>query len=127
MNVLEISGIGKQYGEVKAVNDVSFEVQEGRIYGVLGPNGAGKTTTIRMIMNILVPDHGQIRLFGQLMNDNLKKRIGYLPEERGLYAKMKVIDMLVFLGELHEMPKKEAFERSRTWLKQLDLLQAVVQ
>ncbi len=87
MTVLEIESVSKSFGKVQAVRDINFSVETGRIYGVLGPNGAGKTTTIRMIMNILLPDSGQIRLFGQSMNDDLKRRIGYLPEERGLYAK----------------------------------------
>ena len=121
MTVLEIEGVSKSFGKVQAVRDINFSVKTGRIYGVLGPNGAGKTTTIRMIMNILLPDSGQIRLFGQSMNDGLKRRIGYLPEERGLYAKMKVLDMLVFLGELHELSSGESAARSREWLKRVEL------
>jgi ABC-2 type transport system ATP-binding protein len=121
MSILQIENISKSYGEIKAVQDVSFNVEKGRIYGVLGPNGAGKTTTIRMIMNILIPDSGKISLFEQSMSDALKKRIGYLPEERGLYAKMKVIDMLAFLGQLHDLTHKEAVEKSKKWLNTLDL------
>jgi len=121
MSVLEVSKIVKKYGDYTAVNEVSFNVKAGNIYGVLGPNGAGKTTTIRMIMNILMPDHGTISLFGQKMSDALKSKIGYLPEERGLYQKMKVIDMLVFLGELHDMTHSAAGESSRKWLEKLQL------
>jgi ABC-2 type transport system ATP-binding protein len=121
MTVLEIEGVSKSFGKVQAVRNINFSVETGRIYGVLGPNGAGKTTTIRMIMNILLPDSGQIRLFGQSMEDGLKRRIGYLPEERGLYAKMKVLDMLVFLGELHELSPGVAVARSREWLKRVEL------
>ena len=121
MTVLEIECVSKSFGKVQAVRDINFNVETGRIYGVLGPNGAGKTTTIRMIMNILLPDSGQIKLFGQSMNDGLKRRIGYLPEERGLYAKMKVLDMLVFLGELHELSPGESAARSRAWLKRVEL------
>lgn len=121
MPVLEISDIIKKYGEFTAVNGVSFNVSEGHIYGVLGPNGAGKTTTIRMIMNIIAPDSGSIKLFGQTMNDKLKSRIGYLPEERGLYQKMKVIDMLVFLGELHGMKASAAKESAVFWLEKMQL------
>jgi ABC-2 type transport system ATP-binding protein len=121
MTVLEIEGVSKSFGKVQAVHNINFSVETGRIYGVLGPNGAGKTTTIRMIMNILLPDSGQIRLFGQSMEDGLKRRIGYLPEERGLYAKMKVLDMLVFLGELHELSPGVAVARSREWLKRVEL------
>ncbi len=121
MPVLEVNRICKSYGAFKAVDDISFEVEPGRMYGVLGPNGAGKTTTIRMIMNILLPDSGEVSLFGQKMNEALKDRIGYLPEERGLYVKMKVIDMLVFLGRLHNMNQKEALAVSDKWLGKLDL------
>jgi ABC-2 type transport system ATP-binding protein len=121
MTVLEIEGVSKSFDKVQAVRNINFSVKTGCIYGVIGPNGAGKTTTIRMIMNILLPDSGQIRLFGQSMNDGLKRRIGYLPEERGLYAKMKIFDMLVFLGELHELSPGEAAASSREWLKRVEL------
>jgi ABC-2 type transport system ATP-binding protein len=121
MIVLEVDTISKSFGKVEAVQKISFQAETGRIYGVLGPNGAGKTTTIRMIMNIIIPDLGQIRLFGQGMKDELKRRIGYLPEERGLYTKMKILDMLVFLGELHEMPHTEAVTKSKEWLKRMEL------
>jgi len=87
MAVLKVDHISKSYNGFKAVDDVSFTVDRGHIYGLLGPNGAGKTTTIRMIMNILIPDAGSILLFEQNMNDPLKSKIGYLPEERGLYPK----------------------------------------
>jgi ABC-2 type transport system ATP-binding protein len=122
MSVLQVENISKSYGELKAVQNVSFQVEPGRIYGILGPNGAGKTTTIRMVMNILIPDSGQIKLFGQRMNDDLKKRIGYLPEERGLYTKMKVLDILTFFGELHEMDHQNALEQTKKWLKRMELL-----
>lgn len=121
MSVLDVKKISKSYGSFKAVDDISFVVEAGRMYGVLGPNGAGKTTTIRMIMNILLPDKGEVLLFGQKMDECLKDRIGYLPEERGLYVKMKVIDMLVFLGRLHNMNQTEAVTASDKWLGKLDL------
>ena len=121
MSVLEVKNISKFYGEYKAVDNLSFAVQSGRIYGLLGPNGAGKTTTIRMIMNILLPDSGEITLFEQKMSEELKRRIGYLPEERGLYKKMKVIDMLVFLGKLHNMSSAEAIKQVNIWLEKLKL------
>jgi ABC-2 type transport system ATP-binding protein len=123
MPILETHNILKQYGDCIAVNDVSFSLEQGNIYGVLGPNGAGKTTTIRMIMNIIAPDSGTINLFGQKMNDELKSRIGYLPEERGLYKKMKVINVLLFLGELHGMKKKDAESSSLKWLERLQLIE----
>ncbi|MBD3224047.1 MAG: ATP-binding cassette domain-containing protein [Caldithrix sp.] len=121
MAILDVRNICKSYGKFKAVDDVSFEVQPGRIYGMLGPNGAGKTTTIRMVMNILIPDSGSIVLFDQPMTEQLKQRIGYLPEERGLYPKMKIIDLLQFIGELNYIPADEARKRAEQWLERLDL------
>lgn len=123
MPILEIQNILKQYGDYTAVNKVSFSVEQGNIYGILGPNGAGKTTAIRMIMNIIAPDSGTINLFGQTMSDDLKSRIGYLPEERGLYKKMKVTDVLIFLGELHGMKKTDAETSALKWLEKLQLLE----
>ncbi len=93
MSILDVSHISKSYGDHKAVDDISFSLEKGSVYGILGPNGAGKTTTIRMVMNIIIPDSGDINLFGQKLSEDLKNRIGYLPEERGLYPKMKVIDL----------------------------------
>ncbi len=121
MAVLEIKNVNKWFDELHAVNNVSFSVDSGKIYGLLGPNGAGKTTTIRMIMNIIIPDSGTITLFGQSMNDELKSRIGYLPEERGVYPKMKLFDFLKFLGELHDMNSRKLTERINYWLKRFSL------
>lgn len=121
MAILEVNQVSKSYGQFKAVDHISFKVDRGRIFGVLGPNGAGKTTTIRMILNILLPDSGEVKLFGRQMNDELKSRIGYLPEERGLYTKMKVIDMLIFLGRLHNMRPVDATHEADTWLQKLEL------
>lgn len=121
MSILNVDNISKNYGDFKAVNNISFHVEKGRMYGVLGPNGAGKTTTIRMIMNILVPDSGSITLFGERMSDDLKNRIGYLPEERGLYVRMKVLEMLVFLGELNGQTREEAINTSNKWLERMEL------
>jgi len=121
MSVLNVKNISKSYGRFKAVDDISFKVNQGRIYGILGPNGAGKTTTIRMIMNIIIPDTGEITLFGQKMNDSLKQRIGYLPEERGLYQKLSVLDLLVYFGELQNMKKGDAKRKSQFWLKKLEI------
>jgi ABC-2 type transport system ATP-binding protein len=100
MNVVEIENITKNFGRVRAVDDLSLNVPQGSIYGFIGPNGAGKTTTLRMIMNIFYPDSGKIRIFGEKMHGATSDRIGYLPEERGMYKKMKVRDLLRFYGEL---------------------------
>lgn len=121
MIVLEVNDISKSFGDIKAVDSISFKVEQGHIYGVLGPNGAGKTTTIRMIMNILIPDSGSILLFDQKMSDALKSRIGYLPEERGLYQKMKVGELLKFMGELRGLTVNEAKTKGNEWLSKFDL------
>src|SRR5882672_4748978 len=113
--------ITKSFGEFTAVNDLSLEVRAGRIYGLLGPNGAGKTTTIRMIVNITAPDSGQIRVFGRQITPELQDRIGYLPEERGLYKKMKIGDQLKFFAELKNVKGKEAERRVDQWLEKLKL------
>jgi ABC-2 type transport system ATP-binding protein len=96
-------------------------VRQGAILGLLGPNGAGKTTTIRMIMNILVPDEGSIHVLGQPVSDNTRDLIGYLPEERGLYPRMKVLDIIVFLAALHGLTESEANRRAKEWLGKLGL------
>jgi len=113
--------ITKSFGEFTAVNDLSLAVNAGRIFGLLGPNGAGKTTTIRMIVNITAPDSGRIELFGQQITPALQDRIGYLPEERGLYKKMKVGDQLRFFAELKSVPGKEADRRVDRWLDRVKL------
>lgn len=116
-----IENITKKFGEFTAVDDLSLSVHPGRIYGLLGPNGAGKTTTIRMIVNITAPDCGRIMLFGQKVTPQLQDRIGYLPEERGLYKKMKVGDQLRFFAELKLVPPKEADRRIDRWLERMKL------
>jgi ABC-2 type transport system ATP-binding protein len=100
MSVVEIENVTKTFGDVRAVDDLSLNVPQGSIYGFIGPNGSGKTTTLRMVMNIFYPDSGRIRVFGKEMRGASTERIGYLPEERGLYKKMKVRDLLRFFGEL---------------------------
>src|SRR6188768_498343 len=95
---LRISNITKRFGDFSAVEDLSFDVRAGRVFGFLGPNGAGKTTTIRMIVGITVPDEGTIDLFGHKISSALQDRIGYLPEERGLYKKMKNVDQLRYFA-----------------------------
>ena len=121
MDAISLQNVTKSYDEVKAVDGVSLQVREGAILGLLGPNGAGKTSTIRMIMNILVPDEGSIRVFGQPAGDETRHSIGYLPEERGLYPRMKVLNVIVFLGALRGLSEAEAEKRGREWLGRFEL------
>jgi ABC-2 type transport system ATP-binding protein len=120
-STLTISGVTKRFDDFTAVNNLSLRVRPGRIFGLIGPNGAGKTTTIRMIVNITAPDEGTIELFGQRMSTELQDRIGYLPEERGLYKKMKVVEQLRFFGELKNIKGKKAEEAIDRWLKRVKL------
>ena len=119
--MLGIKNVTKRFDGITAVDDLSLEIEPGRIYGLLGPNGAGKTTTIRMIMGIINPDEGRIEVFGEPFSEKSKDRIGYLPEERGMYRKMKVLDHIVFLGEIKSLPAKTAAERAIAWMKRLEL------
>jgi ABC-2 type transport system ATP-binding protein len=118
---LVLDHVSKSFGEFAAVSDLSLEVRPGRVFGLIGPNGAGKTTTIRMIVNITVPDSGRIELFGQQMNTDLQDRIGYLPEERGLYKRMKIGEQLRFFAELKNLRGREAETRIDSWLEKLQL------
>ena len=119
--MIEVQGLTKLYGDFVAVNELSIEVKTGSIFGLLGPNGAGKSTTIRMIVNITMPDSGQITLFGRPMNAKLQERVGYLPEDRGLYKKMKVGEQLAFFAELKGLPRQEAYRRIDAWLKRIEM------
>ncbi|MFH1941180.1 MAG: ATP-binding cassette domain-containing protein [bacterium] len=121
MKVLEVEKIGKSFGDFKAVDGVSFSIEEGVIFGLLGPNGAGKTTTIRMIMNIIIPDSGRIAVLGDSDYKTANDFVGYLPEERGLYRKMKVGELLLFLTSLKLMPKRDAKMAIDAWLERLEL------
>jgi len=118
---ISVDRVTKRFGEFTAVDDLSLNVRAGRIYGLLGPNGAGKTTTIRMIVNITAPDSGRIEIFGRQITPALQDRIGYLPEERGLYKKMKVGEQLKFFAELKNVKGKEADRRVDQWLDRLKL------
>jgi ABC-2 type transport system ATP-binding protein len=118
---LVLERVTKRFGGFTAVSDLSLQVRPGRVFGLIGPNGAGKTTTIRMIVNITAPDSGRIELFGQQMSTALQDRIGYLPEERGLYKKMKVGEQLRFFAELKDLRGAEADKRIDAWLKKLEL------
>ncbi len=101
MPVVELVGVTKAYENKVAVHQLSLSIDAGQMFGLLGPNGAGKTSSIRMMMGITIPDSGQVKLFEKPFERRSLERVGYLPEERGLYKKMKVLDQLVFFGELH--------------------------
>src|SRR6266496_4875833 len=119
MAAVQIEHVTKSFGHVVAVNDLDLEVPEGSIYGFIGPNGSGKTTTLRMIMRILHPDVGTIRVLGEDSLDSANDQVAYLPEERGLYKQMKVRDLLRFYGAL-----KGAYDCERAitaWLERLGL------
>jgi ABC-2 type transport system ATP-binding protein len=119
--ILELRDVRKAYGDFVAVDGVSMAVPAGSIYGLLGPNGAGKTTTIRMLMNITPQDSGEVRVFGHPRTAADLQRIGYLPEERGLYRKMTVLDQLVFLGEIHGLKRARVLPDIHRWLERVDL------
>jgi ABC-2 type transport system ATP-binding protein len=118
---LELRDVEKRYGDFVAVAGLSLAVPAGVIFGLLGPNGAGKTTTLRMIMDILAPDSGEILLFGRRRLASDLRRIGYLPEERGLYRKMTVIDQLLFLAEIHGLKRRQALPVVEAWLARVEL------
>jgi ABC-2 type transport system ATP-binding protein len=121
MEALILENVSKSFGDVRAVDELSVQVPAGSVYGFLGPNGAGKTTTIRMIMNIIQPDKGHIEIFGDGAKTNVKNRIGYMPEERGLYRKMKVSKVLAFFGAIKGLSASELNFRVPQWLQQVDL------
>lgn len=119
--MLEVRAVEKCYGELKAVDGVSFTANPGEIFGLIGPNGAGKSTMIRMIMNIIGPDRGEILFDGKVIGEGDKDRIGYLPEDRGLYRKVTVEEMLLYLAELKSLPRRAALPRIGTWLERFGL------
>jgi ABC-2 type transport system ATP-binding protein len=118
---VRLRGVTKQFGDHTAVSSLDLEIPRGSIYGLLGPNGSGKTTTIRMIMGILLPDEGEVSLFGSDPDETRRSSVGYLPEERGVYRKMKVIELLTFLGELRGLARAEARRRAGEWLERLGI------
>ena len=118
---LQADQLSKQFAETRAVDDLSFEVSHGEIFGLLGPNGAGKTTTIRMALDIIKPTAGYIHPLGGPMSEAKKARIGYLPEERGLYDEMTVWDVLLFLGQLKELDRSTAAQRAELYLQKVEL------
>lgn len=117
---VELQSVRKCYDEFVAVADLTLSIKPGRIYGLLGPNGAGKTSTIRMIMGITLPDAGKITVFGESLSRAHMDQFGYLPEERGLYKKMKVLEHLIFLGQLKGLSAAEATKRANSWCERFE-------
>jgi ABC-2 type transport system ATP-binding protein len=126
MPVVELVGVTKAYDQKIAVNNLSLSIEAGQMFGLLGPNGAGKTSSIRMIIGITIPDSGTVSLFGKPFDRQSLERVGYLPEERGLYKKMKVLDQLVFFGELHGIQPAEARKRATEWAKRLEIADSLL-
>jgi ABC-2 type transport system ATP-binding protein len=118
---LEIRGISRRYGQTVAVQDLSFDVRAGELFGFVGRNGAGKTTTMRIVLGVLAPDAGEVRWDGAPLDFAARRRIGYMPEERGLYPKMRLAEQLAYLGELHGMSGSEARVSALRWLDRFDL------
>jgi len=121
MEILKVDQLEKSFRGNKVVKDLSFRVNEGEIMGLLGPNGAGKTTTIRIVMGIIGPDSGSVKFSPQVKDNDSKRKIGYLPEERGLYEDARTIEVLEYLGNLKGMARNVARMKAKEWLKKLDL------
>ena len=122
--VVELDHVSKAYEQKVAVRDLSLRIETGTMFGLLGPNGAGKTSTIRMMVGITVPDSGTVNLFGRTFTREGLKKVGYLPEERGLYRKMKVMDQIIFMGQLHGLTAELAAKRGQAWCERLQILDA---
>jgi ABC-2 type transport system ATP-binding protein len=125
MPIVELQHVRKAYDTKIAVADLSFKIEPGSMFGLLGPNGSGKTSSIRMMIGITVPDSGTVTLFDQPFTRAHLSRIGYLPEERGLYKKMKVMDQLIFLGQLHGLDATTASKRAHTWCEKMEITEAI--
>lgn len=121
MEALQLTEVVKEYGNKRAVDRISLEVKPGEIYGLLGANGAGKTTTMRMVLGLIYPDGGNIRYSGKPYNRELQQTMGYLPEERGLYPKVKVSEQIIYLARLRGMSAKEAERSLRYWLERFQV------
>jgi ABC-2 type transport system ATP-binding protein len=119
--MLNVKKLHKEFKNVIAVNDISFDVEPGRIFGLLGPNGAGKTTTIRCLLDIIKPDQGEILFNGKITDKNFRDKVGYLPEERGLYSKSRVIDVICYFGELRGLSHSQAKNEAIQFLKKLEI------
>ena len=125
MPIVALEHVHKAYDTKIAVDDLSFTIEPGTMFGLLGPNGSGKTSSIRMMIGITVPDSGTVSLFNQPFNRDQLKRVGYLPEERGLYKKMQVLDQLIFLGQLHGLNAATAGQRARAWCERLQIADVI--
>lgn len=125
MSIVELNGVRKVYDTKVAVDHISLRIEPGTMFGLLGPNGSGKTSSIRMMIGITVPDAGSVKLFGEPFKRENLKRVGYLPEERGLYKKMNVLDQLVFFGQLHGLSESDARKRSQQWAEKLQITEAL--
>jgi ABC-2 type transport system ATP-binding protein len=117
--VLELRGLTRRYGEVVALDDLSFSVREGQMFGFVGPNGAGKTTAMRIVLGVLEPDAGEVRWRGRPVDAQSRQRMGYMPEERGLYPKMRVRDQLEYFARLHGLSPKDARDSTTYWTERL--------
>ncbi len=122
MPTVEVNHIVKSYADKVVVDDLSFSVAQNEIFGLIGPNGAGKTTTIRMMMDIIKPDSGEVIILGEKLTEASKNRLGYLPEERGLYRKLSVIDSIIYLASLKGMDSRSAEEKADKLLNQTGML-----
>ncbi len=122
MNTVEASQISKSFKGIRVVEDVSFTIGQGEVFGMVGPNGAGKTTTLRMLMDIIKPDSGEIKILGEHINEDTKNRIGYLPEERGLYKKLTVSESLYYLAALKSRRRSQVRDRAEELLKRVNML-----
>jgi len=123
MHPVEVSQIAKAFGDTHAVVDVSFDVKSGEIFGLLGPNGAGKTTAIRILLDIFQPDRGKVSIFGGPMSEEKKDRIGYMPEERGLYQDIPLERCLLYMASLKGIPDQQAWENLKEYLERFDLIE----
>ncbi|WP_420236385.1 ABC transporter ATP-binding protein [Telmatobacter bradus] len=125
MPIVELAAVSKSYGDKVAVSNLSLSIEAGQIFGLLGPNGAGKTSSIRMMMGITLPDSGKVSLFERPFERGSLEKVGYLPEERGLYKKMKVLDQLVFFGQLHGLTPELAASRAKAWAERMEIASAL--
>src|ERR1700684_441600 len=125
MPIVQLSHVRKVYDTKVAVEGLSFAIEPGTMFGLLGPNGSGKTSSIRMMIGITAPDSGAVSLFDRPFHRSMLARVGYLPEERGLYKKMNVLDQLVFLGQLRGLSKATATQRARAWADRMEIAEAL--